>query len=139
MAMSAEAEATGRRKYEVADVFRVYGEEYRTGHALTRKQEAVMTAIERCRSSALGYHVDARDRCGHIDSSYNSCRDRHCPKCQGIERRRWVESRLKYLLPVSYYHVVFTLPHSIFPMCLFNQRLVYKSITFCLTAPRKRS
>jgi len=123
--MLVEIKVDGRQKYEVADVIRMYGEEYRAMHTLTRKQEAVMTAIESCRSSALGYHIDACGNCGHIETSYNSCRDRHCPKCQGIERRRWVESRLKDLLPVSYYHVVFTLPHNIFPMCLFNQRLVY--------------
>ena len=123
--MLAETEFDGRKRFEVADIIRMYGEKYRGEHTLTHKQELVMAAIEHCRSSALGYHVDACGNCGHIESSYNSCRDRHCPKCQGIARRKWIESRLKDLLPVPYYHAVFTLPDSIFPMCLFNQGLIY--------------
>ena len=84
-----------------------------------------MHAIENCRSSALGCHVDQCDSCGHTEVSYNSCRDRHCPKCQGSRRRKWVENRMNDLLPVEYYHVVFTLPDAIFPMCLFNQKVIY--------------
>ena len=85
-----------------------------------------MSAIENCRSSTLGLHADRCNNCGHAEISYNSCRDRHCPKCQGQRRRKWVENRLKDLLPVPYYHVVFTLPDAIFPMCLFNQKVIYK-------------
>ncbi len=85
-----------------------------------------MYAIEDCRTSALGCHADRCDNCGHIEVSYNSCRDRHCPKCQGSRRHKWVESRLNDLLPVPYYHIVFTLPDAIFPMCLFNQKIIYK-------------
>ena len=84
-----------------------------------------MRAIENCRSSALGCHVDRCDHCGYTEISYNSCRDRHCPKCQGQRRRKWVNDRVKDLLPVPYYHVVFTLPDAIFPMCLFNQKVIY--------------
>jgi len=71
-------------RYEVADVFRKYGEEYRSNKGVTKKQCAVMYAIEHCRTSAFGYHVDQCDECGYRDSAHNSCRDRHCPKCQGI-------------------------------------------------------
>lgn len=84
-----------------------------------------MHAIECCRSSTLGHHIDRCDSCGHTEISYNSCRDRHCPKCQGSRRRKWVENRVKDLLPVPYYHVVFTLSDAIFPMCLFNQGVIY--------------
>ncbi len=84
-----------------------------------------MRAIENCRSSALGCHVDRCDNCGYAEVSYNSCRDRHCPKCQGQRRRKWVNERMKDLLPVPYYHVVFTLPDAIFPLCLFNQKVIY--------------
>jgi hypothetical protein len=117
--------ATVDHKHEVAEVFKRYGEHYRARHRLPRKQASVMLAIERCRSSALGYHIDACDHCGHLQSFYNSCRDRHCPKCQGINRRKWVQARLEDLLPVPYYHVVFTLPDSFFPLCLFNQQVIY--------------
>ena len=113
-----------RPQFEVADVFRLYGESFRASHDLTSKQLAVMRAIESCRSLALGYHVDQCDNCEHTEISYNSCRDRHCPKCQGIQRRKWVADRVKALLPVAYYHVVFTLPEGIFPLCLFNQEVI---------------
>ena len=98
-------------QYEVADVFRCYGDEYRSQHGMNQKQYEVMYAIERCRTSHYGYHVDQCDACGHIEDDFNSCRDRHCPKCQGVNRRKWVEARLSDILPVPYYHVVFTLPH----------------------------
>ncbi len=118
--------SVSRPQYEVADIFRNYGEEFRATHVLTSKQKAVMRAIEICRSSDLGYHVDCCDSCGHTEISYNSCRDRHCPKCQGIQKNKWVEARLNDLLPVPYYHVVFTIPNDIFPVCLFNQKVIYK-------------
>ena len=116
----------GRPCHEVGDVFRRYGGGYRTTHSLNRKQLSVMDAIERCRTSQLGYHMDECDECGHLEHSYNSCRDRHCPKCQGISRRKWVNGRLEDLLPVPYYHVVFTLPDKLFPMCLYNKRVIYE-------------
>jgi len=115
----------GGRKCELSDIFRLHGAEYRARHNLSDQQKRVMFDIEHCRTSALGYHVEVCDTCGHREAAYNSCRNRHCPKCQGITRRRWVEKRLKDLLPVPYFHEVFTLPSEIFPVCLFNQEVVY--------------
>ncbi len=110
---------------EVADIFRLYGEVYRSKNGMTKKQYKVMTAIQGCRTSEYGYHVDSCDRCGFTESRFNSCRDRHCPKCQGVSRHKWVNSRIKDMLPVSYYHIVFTLPHFLNPITLYNKRLVY--------------
>lgn len=124
-------ESSERPKYEVADIFRLYGEDYRATHSITEKQRSVMFDIEHCRSSVFGYHLDVCDECGHTEPEYNSCRNRHCPKCQGIQKRKWVNARLEDLLPVPYYHVVFTLPDSIFPVCLFNQELIYDLLFDC--------
>ncbi|MBW2664525.1 MAG: transposase zinc-binding domain-containing protein [Deltaproteobacteria bacterium] len=100
-------------KYEVADIFNLYGEEYRRNHKLTTDQLNVMYAIEHCRTAEYGFHADVCDNCGHIETAYNSCRNRHCPKCQGIAKRKWVEARIDELLPVSYHHATFTLPNQI--------------------------
>ncbi len=112
-------------RLELADIFREYGDEYRSRHKLSPKQHSVMFDIEHCRTSKLGYHVNGCSECGHTEYAYNSCRNRHCPKCQGIFQRKWVRSRLKDLLPVPYYHVVFTLTHKIFPISLYNQKVFY--------------
>ena len=111
---------------ELADIFRRYGKEYRAGHRLSGKQLSVMSDIEGCRTGRFGYHLDICDECGHLEYSYNSCRNRHCPRCQGIARRRWVNARLNDLLPIPYYHAVFTLPHTIFPLSLYNKTLIYE-------------
>jgi len=97
---------------EVADVFRRYGPAWRAerGDHLDRLQRRVMGAIEACRTAALGGHVQRCADCGHIAVAYNSCRNRHCPKCQGQARAAWVAARRAELLPVPYFHVVFTLP-----------------------------
>lgn len=113
-------------QFEVADIFRRYGEEYRTGNGMTKKQHEVMYAISHCRTVFYGLHVDKCTDCGHMESEYNSCRDRHCPKCQGVARRKWVEKRLEGLLPVSYYHAVFTLPHLLHKIILYNRQLIYE-------------
>jgi hypothetical protein len=112
----------------VADIFRRYGAQYRSEHKLTPKQQAAMFDIEHCRTSHFGYHVDACDACGWSDHSHNSCRNRNCPKCQGIARRKWVAARLDDLLPVPYYHTIFTLPHMINPLVPFNKELLYEMI-----------
>src|SRR5271157_4019735 len=93
-----------RPKLEVADIFRRYGEAYRQQHgaSLSTAQRRVMTAIERCRTAALGGHVERCDACGHQRISYNSCRNRHCPKCQSLARAQWLEDRQADLLPVPY-------------------------------------
>lgn len=120
--------ATGineRGGYEVADIFRLYGEEYRANNGMTKKQHEVMTAVANCRSSWYGYHEDICNKCGHVERDFNSCRDRHCPKCQGISRRKWVNARLSAILPVPYYHVVFTLPHLLHSLIQYNKKLIY--------------
>src|SRR5450759_1464327 len=93
---------------EVADVFRRYGDAYRQqrGASLSTAQRRAMSAIERCRTAALGGHVERCDGCGHQRIAYNSCRNRNCPKCQGLERAQWLEDRQAELLEEQYFHVV---------------------------------
>src|SRR6202022_4457241 len=125
---------------EVADVFRRYGDAYRQQHgaSLSTAQRRVMTAIEQCRTAALGGHVEQCDTCGHQRISYNSCRNRHCPKCQSLARARWLEARLADLLPVPYFHVVFTLPEQLAALAWQNQRVVY-NILFATAAKTLRT
>ena len=124
-----------RRKLEVADVFRRYGEAYRQkfGAFLSAAQRRVMKAIEWCRTAALGGHVEVCDRCGHQRVWYNSCSDRHCPKCQSLARAQWIEDRQSELLQTEYFHVVFTVPEEIADIALQNKRIVY-GILFRATA-----
>ena len=112
---------------EVADVFRRYGDAYRQqrGASLSTAQRRAMTAIERCRTAALGGHVEECDACGHQRISYNSCRNRNCPKCQGLARAQWLEGRQAELLDVPYFHVVFTVPQEIEVIAFQNQTVVY--------------
>ena len=123
--------ASTRPDHEVADIFRLYGPDYRTDNKLSPKQHQVMFDIEHCRTSYFGYHVDICDACDYFDQSHNSCRNRHCPKCQGIARRIWVNARLDDLLPIPYYHVVFTLPHLINLFALYNKELIYNILFDC--------
>src|SRR5271168_1025215 len=97
---------------ELADIFRRHGDAYRRSHDghLGRVERRVMSAIELCRTAALGGHVEACSDCGLVRCAYNSCRNRHCPKCQGQARADWLAARQSDLLPVPYFHVVFTLP-----------------------------
>ena len=102
----------GQHALEVADIFRAHGSAWRAaqrGH-LSLGQLKVMSAIEQCRTAALGGHVLRCNACEHLEIAYNSCRNRHCPKCQARAAQRWLEARQADLLPVEYYHVVFTLP-----------------------------
>jgi hypothetical protein len=110
---------------EVADLFRQFGMQYRNNHRLPIRMLKVMKAIESCRTSALGGHVDECEACGHVHISYNSCRNRHCPKCQGVAKEKWIKERNKDLLPVPYYHVVFTIPSELNDIVLRNQRELY--------------
>jgi len=117
---------TERPRVEVADVVRAYGQDYRCAHTPSASQERVLNNIVRCRTAALGGHVDAcGESCGFTRVSYNSCRDRHCPKCQGRQRAEWVTKRLERILPVPYFHVVFTIPGGLNPLALRNKRVVY--------------
>src|SRR5271166_6932291 len=117
---------TGHR-LEVADVFRDHGLAFldEFGDALSPEQRRVLSDLAACRTAALGGHVEACDRCGHQRISYNSCRNRHCPKCQGTAAARWLDARATELLPTEYFHVVFTLPEAIGPIALQNPRVVY--------------
>jgi hypothetical protein len=112
---------------EIADIFRQHGPEYRVTHGATLlpEQRHVMRAIEECRTVALGGHVDECASCGHQVISYNSCRNRHCPKCQPLASAQWVEARQAEVLPVEYFHVVFTVPEELAPLALQNKRVVY--------------
>lgn len=117
----------GRSKLEVADIFRAHGRAYRreqTGH-LNLPQLKVMSAIENCRTAALGGHVAACTKCDHQHIAYNSCRNRHCPKCQGAAAQGWMQARMEDLLPVQYFHVVFTLPSQIADIAYQNKAAVY--------------
>jgi hypothetical protein len=111
-------------RLEVAEVFRKYGDQYRHTHQASAHQLAVMRHIESCRTAVLGGHKDTCDSCGYIRISYNSCRDRHCPKCQNLKRAEWLENRKACLLPIPYFHVVFTLPNKLNPLVLRNKRLL---------------
>jgi hypothetical protein len=117
--------ADPRPTYEVADIFRQYGATYRAQHRLPREHRRVMVAIETCRTAALGGHLERCDHCGHQRPVYNSCRNRHCPKCQGLARARWLADRQAELLPVGYFHNVFTLPHELNDLLAANPRVLY--------------
>ncbi|RWN22722.1 IS91 family transposase, partial [Mesorhizobium sp.] len=116
-----------RASIEVADIFRTAGPAYRAAHAghLTLQQLKVMSAIEHCRTAALGGHVEACEDCGHWRIAYNSCRNRHCPRCQGAAARTWLAEREADLLPVGYFHVVFTLPAEVADIAFHNKAAVY--------------
>ncbi len=115
-----------RSHLEVADIFRIHGGRYRNNHWLSDDQRKAMSNIENCRTAALGGHVDVCDNgCGYTRISYNSCRNRHCPKCQSLQSAKWLDGRFKRMLPCAYYHVVVTFPHHLNSLILRNQRLCY--------------
>lgn len=116
-----------RPRLEVADIFRRYGEQYRQQHAasMSSEQRRVMQTIEVCRTAALGGHREQCDQCGHQRISYNSCRNRHCPKCQSLERAEWIEKREAELLDCQYFHLVFTMPEEIARIAFQNKEVVY--------------
>jgi predicted Zn-ribbon and HTH transcriptional regulator len=116
-----------RPKLEIADIFRAHGPAWRQANAghVSLSQLKVMSAIEACRTEALGGHVAGCTKCGHHHVAYNSCKNRHCPKCQGSAARDWMEARAEDLLPVEYFHVVFTMPAEIAQIAFWNKRAVY--------------
>jgi predicted Zn-ribbon and HTH transcriptional regulator len=101
---------------EVADVFRLYGEKYRLCNSVSYEQNKAMHHIEICRSAELGGHLEQCNECGFERIAYNSCRDRHCPKCQSMTKEQWLNNRKAELLPCGYFHFVFTLPHELNPI-----------------------
>ncbi len=116
-----------RPELEVADIFRAHGPAYlrRFGDRMPLRHKRAMRAIEVCRTVTLGGHVDRCESCGHERVSYNSCRNRHCPKCQFLKTEKWIEARKADLLPIPYFHVVLTLPEELRPIARVNQRIVY--------------
>jgi hypothetical protein len=129
-----------RPQFEVADIFRRYGADYRLQHgvSLSVAQRRVMTAIEVCRTAVLGGHLEQCDRCGHERNAYNSCANRHCPKCQSLARAEWLENRRTELLNTQYFHVVFTVPEQIARIAYQNKKVVY-GILFRATAETLRT
>lgn len=113
-----------KKQSEVADIFRKYGQQYRDKYFLSPEQFKAMRHIEMCRTAALGGHIEVCDHCGTEQNSYNSCRDRHCPKCQTLVKEKWLNDRKSEVLPCSYFHNVFTLPHELNPLILDNMSVM---------------
>lgn len=113
-----------KKQPEVADIFRNYGQDYRRSHFLPSEQFKTMRLIEMCRTAELGGHVETCDQCGFEQNAYNSCRNRHCPKCQTIVKEQWLNDRKAELLPCPYFHNVFTLPHELNPLILVNKKVM---------------
>jgi hypothetical protein len=107
---------------EVAEVFRLYLDQYLVGNRLSAEQHRVARHLSQCRTAALGGHVEACDSCSHTRNAYNSCRDRHCPKCQAMVKEQWLAARQAELLPCGYFHLVFTLPHQLNLLVLHNRK-----------------
>jgi len=112
-------------KWELADIFRKFGDVYRKAHRMPLSHHKVMHKVEVCRTSYLGGHMRKCDSCGYSRPVYNSCGNRHCPRCQSLAKFRWVEKRQEELLPVNYFHNVFTLPHRLNSLARYNQKIIY--------------
>ena len=117
--------SAGRPRFDLGEIFREHSESFRARNTLSPEQAKVLRAICACRTAALGGHVDVCLDCGYQRPAYNSCRNRHCPKCQALDQHRWIEQRLERILPVPCFHVVFTLPGELAVLGLRNRRLVY--------------
>jgi predicted Zn-ribbon and HTH transcriptional regulator len=117
-------QAAGEARPELADIFRRYGESYRKTHFLLASQRKVMRAVSVCRTQELGGHLKQCDTCGFEHPSYNSCRNRHCPKCQSLAKAKWLEKQTSELLPVGYFHLVFTLPHEFNRLILAHKKIL---------------
>lgn len=122
------ASEVSQGRVEVGEIFRACGAKYRAAHAgrLALRHLRTLRAIEICRTAALGGHLCKCDQCGHERPEYNSCRNRHCPKCQHTAKRKWLSAREAEILPVEYFHVVFTIPHEFEPIVIRNQRAMYE-------------
>ena len=109
-------------RLEVADIFRRFGPSYAQTHAVSPFEQRIMDNLTACRTASLGGHLEHCTQCGFERQAYNSCRNRHCPKCQTVTKMRWLEARRAELLPTAYFHTVFTLPHEVNPLVLANKR-----------------
>ena len=116
--------AVGKARPELADIFCRYGESYQRTHRISSSQQKVMRAVSVCRTQELGGHLDRCDACGFERPAYNSCRNRHCPKCQALAKARWLEKQTSELLPVGYFHLVFTLPHELNGLILSHKKII---------------
>jgi putative transposase/transposase-like zinc-binding protein len=112
-------------RLELAEIVRAHGDDYRRTHRLAKVQQVALRAIAACRTATLGGHRETCDQCGAVRLSYNSCRNRHCPKCQTLTKERWLAARRADLLPIPYFHVVFTLPHDLNALAQGNPRVIY--------------
>ena len=129
--------ASGAKSPEMADIFCKYGKEYIESHSMPLEHYKIMNAIVVCRTAALGGHVEICDSCGKRQNSYNSCRNPHCPKCQALTKARWLEARQAELLPVPYFHNVFTLPHDLNLIILCNKRIMLDILFKAVSATLK--
>lgn len=120
-----------RTHLEVADIFKAYVEEYKQTYKLTELEAKVISDITACRTAKLGGHAETCEACGHSQISYNSCRNRHCPKCQFVKKEKWVLDKEKDVLPVEYFHVVFTLPASLNLLTYCNKKRLYNLLFKC--------
>lgn len=124
--MHCAAKGTPRRpSLELADIVRAHGDAFRRSSVLTPDQDAVLRDVVRCRTAILGGHLDVCDHCGHTEPSYNSCRNRHCPKCQGLAQAKWIAEREARILPVRHFHSVFTLPAELHALVRFRRELLF--------------
>ena len=110
---------------ELADIIREYGPSYIKAHPLPCKVLKVINSIAQCRTASLGGHMARCESCGYQQPFYNSCRNRHCPKCGSLAKERWLIARKEHVLPIVYFHTVFTIPDTLNPLALHNQRLIY--------------
>src|SRR5918994_1911614 len=124
MRAACQRPATARGGVELADIFRAYGEAYRRDHPLPVSHLKVIEAVERCRTTALGGHIERCASGGLATPAYNSCRNRHCPKCQSLAKAKWLDNQKSEILPVGYFHLVFTLPHELNGLILTNKRIL---------------
>jgi hypothetical protein len=114
-----------QKQISIGDILAEYGDRYISNNPVSGQQKGLVHLLSACRSSALGSHFEQCDRCSYLGKAYNSCRNRHCPTCQQKDKLEWLDKRMKELLPVGYYHLVFTLPHELNPLCLQNKKVMY--------------
>ncbi len=126
--MTAPASPVGRPKFEIGDIVRTHGPDFARSHALRLEQRRALAAIARCRTAELGGHLDHCRSCGYEHPAYNSCRNRHCPKCQALSQERWIAAREERTLPTKHFHVVFTLPRELHPLAAFQRKIVFQAL-----------
>lgn len=125
---------TGRPRFEIGDIVRQHGAAFMREHTLRTEQRRALVAIARCRTAALGGHLDLCRSCGYEHPAYNSCRNRHCPKCQALRQERWIAARHARMLPVKHFHVVFTLPSELRPLAAHRRELIFRALMSAASA-----